>query len=226
MSNERKFTEGLLGRKLGMTQVFTSEGECIPVTAIELGPCFILDVKESEKHGYSAVQLGFGTKKMQRVNSPEKGHFARAGKGAFYHVGEIRCDVQGLGWTSLGQELTVGEVFKDGELVNVSGVSKGRGFAGVVKRFKVKGQPATRGTHETRRNIGAIGQRKFPGKVFKNQKMPGHMGAECKTAENLRVVAIRAEDNVMLVKGGIPGHKGSFVMVKKSLRNKNLEQAA
>jgi len=226
MSTKKVYTEGLIGKKLGMTQIFTAEGECVPVTAIEVGPCYILEVKDDQKNGYQAVQLGFEAKKPQRVNKAAAGHFAKAGKGAFYHVKEMRCDTGGLGWNEAGQELKVGDVFSDGELVSISGITKGRGFAGVVKKFKVKGQPSTRGTHEVRRHIGAIGQRKFPGRVFKNQKMPGHYGAEMRTTRNIEVVAVRPEDNVMLVKGGIPGHRGGIVVIKKAKKNYKLVKAA
>jgi large subunit ribosomal protein L3 len=226
MSTDTLHPEGLLGKKLGMTQVFTKDGECVPVTVIEAGPCYILELKEEDKHGYSGVQLGFGPKKPQRVNKPEMGHFSKAGKGAFYHVKEIRCNAKELGWVSLGQEVRVGDLFKDGELVDVSGVSIGRGFAGVVKRFGVKGQPMTRGTHEVRRHIGAIGCRKFPGRVFKNKKMPGHMGAENVTVQNLQIVGVQPEKNLILVKGGIPGSKGGLVLIKRAIKSLTPREAA
>lgn len=219
MTTKRLYPEGLIGKKLGMSQVFTPEGECVPVTAIEVGPCYVLEVRTDEKDGYQAVQLGFEPKKMQRVSKAETGHFAKSGKGAFYHVKEMRCAASTLGWVTPGQELKVADVFAQGELVDVSGVSIGRGFQGVVKRYKVKGQPATRGTHEYRRHIGAIGCRKFPGRVFKNQRMPGHMGNENVTLQNLTVVGVRPEDNLLLVKGGIPGAAGSLVVIKKAMKS-------
>jgi large subunit ribosomal protein L3 len=218
MSTEKLFPEGLIGRKLGMTQVFTEDGRCIPVTALEVGPCYVLSVRDAEKDGYSAVQLGFDPKKSQRVNKPEQGHFAKAGKGAFYHVKEVRCDAAGLGWNEPGHELKVGDVFSSGEFVDVCGVSRGRGFQGVVKRFGVKGQPATRGTHEVRRNIGSIGAGTYPGKVWKNQKMPGRLGGKNTTVQNLKVVDVKPEKNVILVKGAIPGAKGGLVFVKKAMK--------
>lgn len=221
MSTQKRYPEGLLGKKLGMTQVFTKDGECVPVTAIQVGPCYILDIRNNDNHGYSAVQLGFEPKKMQRVSRPEAGHFARAGKGAFYHVKEVRCNAEQLGWKELGQELKAQDVFSEGAMVDVSGVSRGRGFAGVFKRFGVKGQPATRGTHESRRNIGSIGNRKSPSRVFKNKKMPGHMGDENVTVQNLEVVGVRPEENVVLVRGGIPGAKGGLVVVRKAMKAKS-----
>lgn len=203
-----------------MTQIFTKDGQCVPVTAIEVGPCFILDVKNKDKHGYSAVQLGFGPKKQQRVNQAETGHFAKVGKGAFYHVREMRCDdIEKLGWTTPGAEIKVGDVFVDGELVDVSGVTIGRGFSGVVRRYKVKGQPATRGTHEYRRHIGAVGCRKYPGRIFKNKRMPGHMGNENRTIQNIQVVAVKADSNLILVRGGIPGAKGGLVVIRKAIKS-------
>lgn len=226
MKTQKVFPEGLLGRKVGMTQVFGPQGEAVPVTVIEVGPCYVLGVKDEAKDGYSAVQFGFGPKKPQRINKALTGHFAKAGRGGFYHIREVRCDVASLGWNSLGHEVKVADVFKDGELVDVSGTSIGRGFAGVVKRFKVGGQPATRGTHEYRRHIGAIGNRKFPGRVKKNQRMPGHMGNEAVTVQNLEVVAVRPEENVLLVKGGVPGANGGLLVIKKARKGYNGVKAA
>ncbi|MCO6431823.1 MAG: 50S ribosomal protein L3 [Deltaproteobacteria bacterium] len=218
--------EGLLGKKLGMTQIYTEDGNAVPVTVIQVGPCFIVDLKNEEKHGYKAVQLGFEPKKQQRVRKPLMGHFARSGKGAFYHVQELRCDTDALGWNTLGQELKVSDVFTDGDWVDVSGVSIGRGFSGVVRRFKVKGQPATRGTHEYRRHIGAIGCRKFPGRVFKNQRMPGRMGGNNVTVQNLKVMGVRPDENVILVRGGIPGATGGLIVIKKAIKHYSSSKAA
>ena len=226
MSGNRVFPEGLLGKKVGMTQIFTKEGECVAVTAIQVGPCYIVDVKTNEKNGYTAVQLGFEPKKAQRVNKPDTGRFAVAAKGSFYFVREMRCDADKLGWTTLGQELKAADVFADGQLVDVSGMSIGRGFQGVVRRFGVKGQPATRGTHEYRRHIGAVGCRKYPGRIFKNKKMPGHMGNDNVTVQNLEVVAVRPEENIILVRGGIPGAVGGLVVVRKAKKSYTKKQAA
>lgn len=226
MSTEKLYPEGLLGKKLGMTQIFTEDGQCVPVTVIQAGPCYVLDVKEEQKHGYTGIQLGFEPKKPQRVNKPEMGHFARAGKGAFYHVQEIRCAAGAFGDVSLGSEVKVGDLFKNGELVDVSGVSIGRGFQGVVKRFGVKGQPMTRGTHEVRRHIGAVGCRKFPGRIFKNKKMPGHMGNENVTIQNLEVVRVHPEENLILVKGGVPGSKGGLVLIRRAIKSLEPMKAA
>lgn len=218
MAVEKKYQEGLLGKKLGMTHIFEEDGSCIPVTVVQVGPCTVLGLRDKDKHGYTAVQLGFEPKKMQRVNKADAGNFKAAGTGAFYHVKEMRCEVEALGWGELGKELRVADVFKDGEFVDVTGTSIGRGFQGVVKRYRVAGQPASRGTHEMFRHIGSVGCRKSPGRIFKNKKMPGHMGAERVTVQNLKVIRVRPEDNVLLVKGGIPGAKGSLVVIRKAVK--------
>lgn len=214
----KQYPEGLIGTKVGMTQVFTDKGECIPVTVIELGPCTVLDVCTPERDGYSAVQLGFTEKRMERASKAMQGHFARAGQGAFYNVMELRCDVETLGWKP-GQQVRVEDVFMANEKVDVRGTSLGKGFSGVFRKFGVKGQPMTRGTHEVRRHIGAIGCRKFPGRVMKNQKMPGQLGNARVTVQNLRVVAVKPEQNVLLVRGAVPGAKGSPVMVRKAIKH-------
>jgi large subunit ribosomal protein L3 len=218
MSSSKTYTEGLLGKKLGMTQVFTPEGASVPVTIIQAGPCYVLDVRGQDVHGYSAVQFGFEPKKPQRCTKAEIGSFKKGGQGAFYHIKEVRCDVQGLGWGEVGKEIKVGDVFKDGEVVDVSGVSIGRGFQGVVRRHGMKGQPMTRGTHEVRRHVGAVGCRKFPGRIFKNQRMPGRMGGDNVTVQNLQVVGVRPEENILLVRGGIPGARGSLVVIRKAMK--------
>ncbi len=225
MSTQRTFREGLVGKKLGMTHVFSAQGERVPVTIIEAGPCYVLQIKNKAVDGYSGVQFGFEPKKAQRINKAETGHFGKAGKGGFYHVCEVRCDAEALGWNSLGKEVLVGDVFKDGEFVDVSGVSIGRGYAGVVRKYGVKGQPSTRGTHECRRHIGAVGQRKFPGHIFKNLSMPGHMGTENVTIQNLKVMGVVSEKNIILVKGAVPGGRGGLVVIRKSIK-KGSEQAS
>lgn len=226
MTTQRLHPEGLIGKKLGMTQVFTPEGECVPVTAIQVGPCYVLQVKNKAKDGYSGVQLGFEPKKSQRTRKSEAGHFNKAGKGAFSCVKEVRCDVEGLGWVNPGQELKVTDVFKDGEFVDVSGTSVGKGFQGVVKRWNAKGQPMTRGTHEMQRNIGSIGCRKFPGRVFKGKHMPGLMGNANVTIQNLKVISVRPEENILLVRGGVPGHVGGIVVIRKAMKSYSPKKAA
>lgn len=226
MSTQKTFPEGLLGKKLGMSQIFTSAGECVPVTIVQAGPCYILDVKTKDRHGYSAVQMGFDDKKFERCDKAQSGHFRKAGKGAFYHVEEVRCDVESLGWNNVGHEVRVGELFTSGELVDVTGTSIGRGFQGVVKRWHVKGQPATRGTHEYRRHIGAVGCRKFPGHIFKNKHMPGQMGGRISTIQNVEIVSVKPEENLILIRGGIPGAAGSLVVIRKAVKSYKAKKAA
>jgi large subunit ribosomal protein L3 len=216
MTTQKTYPQGLLGVKVGMTQVFTPDGESIPVTVIRTGPCYVLQVLERGNQGYEGVQLGFEPKKQSRVNKPDAGTFAAAGKGCFQHVREIRCSPESLGWNSVGAEIKVQDVFQDGDFVDVSGTSVGKGFQGVVRRFHAKGQPATRGTHEYRRHIGSVGCRKFPGRIFKNKKMPGRMGNAAVTLQNLQVVGVRPEENLLIVKGGIPGSNGGLVIVRKA----------
>ncbi|MCB0321789.1 MAG: 50S ribosomal protein L3 [Bdellovibrionales bacterium] len=224
MATERVYPTGLLGKKLGMSQVFTEEGASVPVTVIQAGPCTVLQVKREgegsakggQGEGYFAVQLGFDPKKPQRTTKAELGHFSKAGKGAFYHVREIRCNAQEQLLGDVGAEINVGDVFQEGQLVDVSGVTKGKGFQGVVRRFGVRGQPATRGTHEKFRNIGSIGCRKFPGRVWKNQKMPGHMGDLNVTVQNLKVVKVIPEKNIILVKGAVPSARNGLVVLRKA----------
>ena len=216
MATVRQYKEGLIGKKLGMTQIFSEDGAAVPVSVIQTGPNVVVQVKTEQNDGYNAVQLGFEPKKPQRVNKARTGHCSKAGKGAFYHLREVRCDVEELGWAEIGKELGVSDVFEKGQYLDVSGVSKGKGFQGVVRRFGVRGQPATRGTHEMRRHIGSIGCRKFPGRVWKNQKMPGHMGSKNVTKMNLQVVDVIPEKNLLLVKGAVPGPINGIVMVHKA----------
>lgn len=219
MKTQKIYPQGLLGKKVGMTQVYDKAGNLVPVTVLEMGPCTVLAVKDLSKHGYSAVQLGFGTKKAALCNKADNGNFGKAGKGAFQHVKEVRCDVEKLGWNSVGKEIKVSDVFTNVEMVDVCGVTKGRGFAGVVKKFGMKGQPATRGTHEYRRHVGAVGCRKWPHHIFKNKRMPGHFGADNVTVHNLSVVEVRGDDNLLLVKGGVPGPNGGLVVVKLAVKS-------
>jgi large subunit ribosomal protein L3 len=226
MTTQNTYPEGLLGRKLGMTQVYTTEGESVPVTVIQAGPCFVLGVKSDASDGRTAVQLGFEPKKNQRVSKPEMGNFAKAGQGAFYHVQEMRCDVERLGWSAVGKELRASDVFADGDMVDVSGMTIGRGFSGVFRRYGFKGQPASNGTHEVERHGGSIGCRKFPGRVIKGQKMPGHHGNAHRTVMNLKVMGIRPEENLLLVRGAVPGGPGSLVMIRKAIKTYKPAKAA
>lgn len=219
MTTEKNFPKGLLGLKVGMTQFFTPEGEAVPVTVIQTGPCFVLQIIEKGRQGYDAVQLGFVSKRRSRVAKPASGLFAKAGTEAFQYVREIRCNPKELGWDTVGAEIRVDHVFGDGDTVDVSGTSVGKGFQGVVRRFHSKGQPSTRGTHEYRRHIGSVGCRKFPGRIFKNKKMPGRMGGASVTLQNIQVVGVKPEENLLIVKGGIPGSKGGLVIIRKAVKS-------
>ena len=207
---------GLIGKKIGMTQVFSADGSVVPVTVIRTGPCIVVQKKETGRDGYSAVQIGFGNKKNQRVNKPEQGHMVKAGKGAFQVLREFR--LQDVGQYEVGQEIKATDIFKAGDRIDVSGTSKGRGFAGVIKRWSFSGFPASHGTHEYFRHGGAIGNRSYPGRVFKGKKMAGHWGNEKVSVQNLEVVGIRPEVNLLLVKGAIPGAKRGILIIRRAVK--------
>ncbi len=211
-------TMGLLGRKLGMTQVFTEDGVRIPVTVIELGPCVVVGKRTPDKHGYSALQLGFATQKPHRVRKPVMGQFAHLEGDPPKYVREIRIPASELDKYEVGQEIRVADVFGEGEYVDVTGTSKGRGFQGVMKRHGFAGFRASHGTHEYFRHGGSIGCRLTPGRVVKGKKMPGHMGAERVTVQNLQVVGVRPDDHVLLVKGAVPGPNKGLVLVRKAVK--------
>jgi large subunit ribosomal protein L3 len=204
---------GLIGRKLGMTQVFTPAGELVPVTVLELGPCTVVATRQAARDGYLAAQLGFGPVKETRLVKPVRGQFTKAGTTPFRVLREVR--VRGGEAPAVGARVTVGEVFAAGDVVKVTGVSKGRGTAGVVKRHGFGGFPASHGTHEYFRHGGSIGNRSFPGRVLKGKRMAGRMGAERVTTTNLRVVAVRPDEHVLLVRGAVPGARNGTVLVSK-----------
>jgi large subunit ribosomal protein L3 len=210
--------EGLWGKKLGMTQIFDETGEAIPVTVIELGPCVITQVKTKERDGYEALQVGIGQKK--RLNQPERGHRRRSGASS-RTLREVRVDsVEGY---EPGQVLKC-DIFEAGQLVDVSGTSKGRGFAGVVKRHGFRGGPKTHGQSDRHRAPGAIGASATPGRVFKGMRMAGRMGNERVTLQNLEVVRVDPERNLVLVRGSVPGANNGLVLVRHAV--KPLERAA
>ena len=207
---------GLIGTKLGMTQVFRGDGTRAPVTVIEAGPCTVVQRKSPERDGYAAVQLGYGEKKPQRSTKPERGHSARSGKGPFRVLKEFRgAELEAL---DVGQEVAVAALFKPGDLVDVTGTSKGRGFAGVMKRHGMAGFPASHGTHESFRHAGSIGCRSFPGRVLKGKRMAGHEGDRQVTVRRLEVVDVRADGHLLLVRGAVPGARGTTVLVRKTAR--------
>ena len=207
---------GLIGKKVGMTQFYNAEGNVIPVTVIQTGPCVVVQKKESAKDGYNALQVGFGSKKNQRVNKPAQGHMAKAGKGAFEVLKEFRLD--NVSQYQVGQEIKATDLFKAGDRIDVSGTSKGHGFSGVIKRWSFGGFPGSHGTHEYFRHGGSIGNRSYPGRVRKGKKMAGHWGNEQISVQNLEVIDIRADDNLMLVKGAVPGAKQGIVVVRRAVK--------
>ncbi len=210
-------TTGLLGKKLGMTQVFDPQGRVVPVTVIEAGPCTVVQRKKAQSDGYDAVQIGFDSKKTHRVNKPMLGHFQHAGKGAFRILRELRVDSDSS--LEVGQELRV-DIFREGDFVDVTGQTKGRGFSGVVKRWGFRGGRASHGSM-FHRAPGSIGGSSFPSRVFKNMKMGGHYGNERVTVLNLRVVAIQPEKNLLLVRGAVPGAKNGLVFVRRAIKKGN-----
>jgi large subunit ribosomal protein L3 len=206
--------KGLIGRKLGMTQVFSDEGAAISVTVIEAGPCVVIQKKTRETDGYDAVQIGFGRKKTKRITKPLQGHFKKADKGFFQFLREFRID--NAGEYEVGAELNV-DIFAVGDYVDIVGTSKGRGFAGGVKRHGFKGGRATHGSM-FHRAPGSIGASADPSRVFKGTKLPGHMGDRRVTVQNLVVFSVRPERNLILVKGSVPGSMNGFVLIKNAVK--------
>ncbi|MHB8907841.1 MAG: 50S ribosomal protein L3 [Syntrophales bacterium] len=206
-------TKGLIGKKLGMTQIFSDEGVAVPVTVIEVEPSVIIQKKTKETDGYDAVQLGYGRIKQKNVTKPLQGHFKKADKGLFRILREFALELESA---EPGQELTA-EVFEPGDYVDIVGTSKGKGFAGVMKRHGFGGGRATHGSM-FHRAPGSIGASADPSRVFKGTRLPGHMGSERKTVQNLLVWAVRPEMNVILVRGAVPGSKNGFVMIKQAIK--------
>lgn len=206
----------LLGKKVGMTRIFGEKGRMIPVTLVEAGPCPIVQRKSSETDGYEAVQLGFGQKKPKRVSKPMQGHYAKAGVAPVEVLREIRVEPDSE--LNVGDAMTV-DVFEVGDRVDVVGDSKGRGFAGVIKRHGFKGGPESHGSNH-HREPGSVGQAADPSRVFKNRKLPGRMGNKRVTMQSLEVVHVDPEKNVLAVRGAIPGAKGGIVEVRKSVKGR------
>ena len=208
---------GLIGRKLGMTQVFY-QGAALGCTVLELGPCMVTGRRSKESNGYSAVQLGFGARPAERATRPFAGQFKSAGMIPDV-VREVRVDADQAGKYEVGTVLKAADVFKSGDVVDAVGVSKGKGFQGVMKRHNMHGKPDTHGTHELFRHGGSIGCRLTPGRVFKGKRMGGLMGNEKCTASNLVVVEVLADKNVVIVKGAIPGPRNGLVILKGSMKD-------
>lgn len=199
-----------------MTQLYTVQGALVPVTVIQAGPCTVVATRQPQQAGYAAAQLGFGSAKPGRLPKSLQGQFARAKTGVFAVLREVRLDDGEL--PTVGSEIGVGAVFAAGERVHVTGISKGRGTAGVIKRHGFSGFPASHGTHETFRHGGSIGNRSYPGRVFKGKRMAGRLGAERVTTRNLEVIAVRPDDHLLLVRGAVPGARGGVVLVRKHLK--------
>jgi large subunit ribosomal protein L3 len=210
-----KHIKGVLGTKLGMSQVFDAEGRMVPVTVIEAGPCVVTAVRTPDAHGYSAVQLGYGEIDPRRVNQPLAGHFAKAAVTPRRYLAELRTD-DATDYT-LGQEVTA-ETFAAGDPVDVTGRSKGKGTAGVMKRHGFKGLSASHGTQRKHRSPGSIGGCATPGRVFKGVRMAGRMGGARTTTPNLTVHAVDAERGLLLIRGAVPGPKGGLILVRSAIR--------
>lgn len=206
--------KAIIGKKLGMTQFFTPEGRLVPVTVIEAGPCAVVQKKTVETDGYEAVQLGFGTKKEKRITKPEKGHFDKAGVAVSRVLREFR--LEGAKDMNPGDVVSV-DIFAEGDKVDVTGISKGKGYAGTVKRFGTHRGPMAHGS-KYHRGPGSMGACSTPSKVMKGKKLPGHMGVDRVTVQNLDVVKVDTERNLLLVKGAIPGPRGGVVTVKDTVK--------
>ena len=214
MTNERN-VKGLLGTKLGMTQTWDANNKVVPVTVIQAGPCVVTQVRTPDNDGYSAVQLGFGAVKAKKVTKPAAGHFERAGVTPRKHLVELRtADASEY---TLGQEL-LADVFAAAEIIDVTGVSKGKGTAGVMKRHGFHGLRASHGVHRKHRSPGSIGACSTPSKIFKGMRMAGRMGVEQVTVQNLTIHAVDAERGLILVKGSVPGPKGSLVVLRTAAK--------
>ena len=213
--NKERIVKGILGSKLGMTQLWDANNRVVPVTVIQAGPCVVTQVRTPERDGYSAVQLGFGAVKTKNVNKPDGGHFEKAGVTPRKHLVELRtADASEY---TLGQEVNA-ESFAAGELIDVTGVSRGHGTAGVMKRHGFSGLGAGHGVHRKHRSPGSIGQSSTPSRVFKGMRMAGRMGVEKVTVQNLTIHAVDAERGLILVKGSVPGPKGALVVVRSAVK--------
>lgn len=208
--------KGLIGKKIGMTQIFNEEGKVIPVTVIEAGPCVVSQVKTEETDGYNSIQLGFGAIKESKVNKPERGHFTKANIAPARYLREFRVD--SIEDVKVGDELKA-DIFMDGDKIDIQGTSKGKGFQGVIKRHGQHRGPMGHGSMYHRRP-GSMGSTSTPGRVFKGKKLPGHMGAETVTIQNLEVIKVDLDKNIILVKGSVPGAKGSILKIKSSVKAK------
>ncbi len=216
--------KGILGKKVGMTQIFDDRGEVIPVTVIEAGPCFVAQIKTVERDGYTAIQLGFEEAKPKRLTQPQLKHLQKSNLPALRHLREIRMAPDDLSDLEEGQKLTVA-LFEPGEYVDVSGISKGRGFAGVVKRHGFRGGPKTHGQSDRHRAPGSIGACTTPGRVFKGKRMAGRMGGERVTVQSLEIVMVDPERNLLALKGAVPGAKNGLLEIRQARKTRTLKRA-
>jgi len=208
--------KAIIGEKLGMTQVFSDENRAIPVTVIKAGPVRVTQIKRTETDGYDAIQIAFKEMAASRAGRPAVGHFAKADAPPHRHVVEVRVDDPDA--YELGQEITVADVLEAGKKADVTGITKGKGFAGVMKRHGFKGQGASHGAHKVHRAPGAIGACATPARVFKGKRLPGRMGGEQRTVLNLDIVDVDGERNLLLVRGAVPGPKGAVVLVREAVK--------
>jgi large subunit ribosomal protein L3 len=206
----------ILGEKLGMTQIFDDQARAIPVTVIKAGPCHVVQIKNIDTDGYSAIQIAFGEIRPKLVNEPTKGHFAKAGVEPTRHLVEIRVDEPNQ--YKVGQEIKIADVLSQGGLADVTGVSKGKGFQGVMKRHGFAGLGAAHGAHKKHRAPGSIGACATPARVFKGKKMPGRMGNDQVTTLNLQIVGIDTERDLLLLRGAVPGANGSLILVREAVK--------
>ncbi len=212
------FRMGLLGKKLGMTQVFGADGERIPVTAITTGPCVVVAKRTMERDKYTAIQIGFDEQKATRVNKADAGQFAKANVKPMSFVQEIRLPAEETAKFEVGQTITAADIFTAGAAVDVIGTSKGKGFQGVFKRHNLGGSRSTHGQHEFFRHGGSIGCRLTPGRVHKGKRMSGHMGDERKTIQNLELVEVLPAENVVLIRGSVPGGKNGYLLIQNAVK--------
>lgn len=217
------FRTGLLGKKLGMTSIFTATGDRSPVTAVHAGPCVVLDKITPDRNGYAAVKLGFGEKLLKRTKKPELGLFTKAGVPPQRFVREVRLEAADLDKYEIGKQVPLATVFSPLSYIDVEGVSKGKGFQGVMKRHHMPGFRATHGTHEFFRHGGSIGCRLTPGKVHKGKRMGGHMGDVKKTVQNLVLLEIDETNNLLLIQGSIPGARNGFVVIRNAKKKAGMK---
>lgn len=208
--------KAILGEKLGMTQIFDEGSQAIPVTIIKAGPVYVTQIKRPETDGYSAIQIAYKELPERHVTRPVAGHFAKAGVPAARHVVEVRVDDPDQ--YTLGQEIKASDLFTEGGRADVAGVSRGKGFAGVMKRYNFKGQGASHGAHKVHRAPGSIGAASTPARVFRGKRMPGRMGGERTTVLNLEVIKVDAERDILMLRGAIPGPRGAVVLIRKALK--------